>query len=245
MTAPVQDPFSDPIIPPSTRPTVASLRGRLIMITPRSQSTVPDTLNPGKMKERITADITVVDGAGPVPLMKGNPPRPTGQYLEGPDFTGMWIESTRIVEQLSAFVGTGKPVLGIIDTRNPGTDPIKGNPWGLTAATAEQKAHAVNFLNSRMVGGSAAPFQPQQYQTAPSMQQYVPPAQQYAQPPFQPQAQAPQYQAAAPAQVPAPSPEPAHPAVAPAPGPAANPFLQQAPAQAQPVNPFLQQAPQQ
>lgn len=255
MTAPVQDPFADPIIPPSTRPTVASLRGRLIMITPKSQGTFPDNLNPGKMKERITADITVVDGAGPVPLMKGNPPRPTGQYLEGPDFTGMWIESTRIIEQLSAFVGTGKPVLGIIDTRNPGTDPIKGNPWGLTAATAEQKAHAVNFLNSRMVGGSAAPFQPQaapvaqqapqQYQPAPAVQQYAQPAQQYAQPPFQPQTAPP---VAAPvAQVPAPAPVAAPPAAAPAPGPAANPFLQQqAPAPAaQPVNPFLQQAPQQ
>lgn len=234
MTAPVQDPFADPIIPPSTHPTVGSFRGRLIMITPRKIETVPDNLNQGKMVERITADVTVVDGQGPLPVVKGNPPQPTGQYLEGPDFTGMWIQSQRLVEQLSAHVGTGRPVLGIIDTRNPGTAPMKGNPWGLTAATPEQKAHAVNFLNSRTVGAAAPPFQP----TA------APVAQQYAQPPFQPQAAPP---AAAPVQAPAPAPVATPPVAAPAPGPVTNPFLQQqAPSPtAQPVNPFLQQAPQQ
>jgi hypothetical protein len=254
VTVPAQpDPFADPIIPPSTRPTIASLRGRLVMITPKTQATVPDRINEGTMKERITADVTVVDGLGPVPLMKGNPPRPTGQFLDGPDFTGMWIESTFIVDQLSGYVGKGKSVLAIVDTKNPGTDPLKGNPWGLIAATPEQKAHAVNFLNSRTVGAAAPPFQPQaapvaqqapaqQYQTTPSMQQYVQPAQQYQQPPFQPQTAPPA--PAAPTQVPAPAPVAA---TAPAPGPVANPFLQQqAPAPAaQPVNPFLQQAPQQ
>lgn len=254
VTVPAQpDPFADPITPPSTRPTIASFRGRLVMITPKTQATVPDNINKDQMKERITADITVVDGLGPVPLMKGLPPRPTGQYLDGPDFTGMWIESTYVVDQLSGYVGKGKSVIAIVDTKNPGTDPMKGNPWGLITATAEQKAHAVNFLNSRTVGAAAPPFQPQQaaapaaqqYQTAPSMQQYAQPAQQYAQPPFQPQTAPP---VAAPvAQVPASAPVAAPPAAAPAPGPAANPFLQQqAPAPAaQPVNPFLQQAPQQ
>lgn len=255
VTTPVQDPFADPIIPPSTHPTVGSFRGRLVMIHPRKQETIPDNLNPGKMVERITADITVMDGRGPVPVVKGNPPQPTGQYLEGPDFTGVWIQSERIVTQLSAYVGTGKPVLGTIDTRNPGTNPMKGNPWGLNAASPEEKAHAVNFLNSRTVGAAAPPFQPQaapvaqqapqQYQPAPAVQQYAQPAQQYAQPPFQPQTAPP---VAAPvAQVPASTPVAAPPAAAPAPGPAANPFLQQqAPAPAaQPVNPFLQQAPQQ
>lgn len=222
MTVPVQDPFSDPIIPPSTHPKVAGFRGRLIMITALKQETVPDGNNPGKFKERITANVTVVDGMGPIPMTAGNPPAPTGQYLEGPDFTGVWLEGQRIVEQLTTFVGKGQPVLGIIDTRNPGTNPAKGNPWGITAATPEQKAHAVNFLNSRTVGAAAAP------QAAPPAQQFPP---QYAQP---------QYQQQATPQAPAPGV-----ASTPAPGqvPAANPFLQQAPAAApaQQVNPFLTQ----
>lgn len=243
MTAPVQDPFVDPIIPPSTHPTVGSFRGRLIMITPRKTETVPDNLNPGKMVERITADITVVDGQGAVPVVKGNPPQPTGQFLEGPDFTGVWLQSERIVQQLSAYVGTGRSVLGVIDTRNPGTSPMKGNPWGVTAATPEQKQAAVHFLNSRTVGAAAAPAP----QPTPVQQQYAAPAPQPATGPnpFMPQAPVP---------VPAPQPAPAvqHYAPAPAPqqyatAPDANPFLAQAPAQqpAAPVNPFLTQAPQQ
>ena len=87
------DPFRDPIIPPSTHPTVGSFRGRLVMITPVKSETVQDNLNPGKMVERVTANVTVVDGLGPIPIVKGNPPQPTGQTLPGPDFTGMWIQS--------------------------------------------------------------------------------------------------------------------------------------------------------
>lgn len=227
MTVPAQqDPFSDPIIPPSTHPTVGSFRGRLIMITPRKSEMVQDTLNQGKMVERITADITVVDGLGPVPQVKGNPPQPTGQFLEGPDFTGVWIQSERIVQQISSFVGTGRTVLGVIDTRNPGTAPMKGNPWGITAATPEQKQQAVQFLASRTVGAAAAP--------APAPQQA----------PFVQQAPAhqPANAVAAPVQAAPPVVAQTGPATTP------NPFLQQAPAAAppaQPVNPFLQQAPQQ
>lgn len=214
MTAPVQDPFADPIIPPSTHPTIGSFRGRLVMITCTKTEMVNDNLNPGKVVEQITANITVVDGQGPVPVVKGNPPQPTGQYLEGPDFTGVWIKSERVVIQLHDYVGTGKPVLGVIDTRNPGTAPMKGNPWGITAATPEQKQHAINFLNSRTVGAAVAP------------------------------APAPAAQASAAAPVQAPLPPAAVPAVAPAPAPvAANPFLAQAPAAAPGalVNPFLPQ----
>lgn len=243
MSVPVNDPFADPIIPPSTHPTIGSFRGRLIMITPTKTEMVQDNLNPGKIVERITANITVVDGQGPVPVVKGNPPTPTGQYLEGPDFTGVWLQSERVVTQLHDYVGTGRPVLGVIDTRNPGTDPKKGNPWGITAATPEQKQHAVNFLNSRTVGAAAAPApvpaaQPQ-YTTAPAMQQYAQQANLYAQPTAPPVAAPAAQPVAAPVQAPAPG--VASPAV-PGPAPVANPFLQQAgqlAAQPQTANPFL------
>lgn len=208
MTTPVQDPFADPIIPPSTHPTVGSFRGRLIMITARKLETVNDSLNPGKTAERVTADVTVVDGRGPVPVVKGNPPQPTGQHLDGPDFTGVWIQSERIVQQLAAYVGTGRPVLGIIDTRNPGTAPGKGNPWGITAATPEQKQYAVQFLAQRTVGAAAAPTPAPQ--AAPAPVQYTPAA-----------------------QVPVPAP-----VAVPQPAPAANPFAQQAPMQEPASNPF-------
>lgn len=169
MTTPVNtDPFADPIIPPSTHPTVGSFRGRLVMITARKTEMVSDNLNPGKVVERITADISVLDGTSSVPVVKGNPPQPTGQHIEGPDFTGVWIQSERIVQQVRDYVGTGRPVLGVIDTRNPGTAPMKGNPWGIVAATPEQKAQAIAFLNARAIGGAAAPAPQPQAQPAPA-----------------------------------------------------------------------------
>lgn len=176
MTTPANmaDPFADPTVPASTFPTVASFRGRLAMFTVRKSEMKISQLNPGAgPKERLTVDVTVVDGLGAVPLLRGNPPQPTGQTLPGPDFTGVWIESERLVEQLRGQLGTGRPVLGVIDTRNPGTHPMKGNPWGLTAATEEQKAQARAYLANRSVAQAAAP-EPvtqaaPQYATAPTV----------------------------------------------------------------------------
>lgn len=232
MTTPVGNPFQDPATPPSTFPTQASFRGRLLLITPRKLDVVPNNMNPGTTQDRITADVTVVDGLGPVPQMKeGNH---TGGWLEGPDFTGVWFTGQRVVDQMRSFVGTGQSVLSVIETYQPGQPPRKGNPWGLVTATDEQKNQARAFLASRTVGAAAAPV------TVPAPVQYAPQVQQQA-------------PAAAPVQAPVPAPATA-PVAPPAPGPvaapqpaAANPFLQQAPAQAAPatVNPFLQQAPQQ
>jgi hypothetical protein len=156
---PGTDPFADPAAT-SVRPSIGSLRGRLVMITPRKIETVASNMNPGQTEDRMTADVSVVDGLGPVPQMKNNVP--TGAFLDGPDFTGVWISSTRVVDQCRPFVGTGKPVLGVIETWKPGQQPIKGNPWGIVTATPEQRAQAVNFLNSRAIGATAQPApQPQ------------------------------------------------------------------------------------
>lgn len=168
MTTPVNtDPFADPIIPPSTFPTQASFRGRLVMITPRKIETVPNSLGgPGAMQDRVTADVSVVDGRGPVPQFKNN--QPTGSFLDGPDFTGVWLTGTYLLDQIRAFVGTGRPVLGTIETKTPGQIPVKGNPWGIVAATPEQKAQAIAFLNSRAIGGAAAPDPQPQAQPVPA-----------------------------------------------------------------------------
>ena len=155
MTTPVTDPFADPVTPPSSFPTQASLRGRLVLVTARKIESVPNTMNPGQMQERITADITVVDGLGPVPQMKNNVH--TGGFLDGPDFTGVWLNGTRVVDQLRTYVGGTQKVLGVIETYKPGEVPVKGNPWGINAATQEQKATARAFLANRTVGAAVAP----------------------------------------------------------------------------------------
>lgn len=174
------DPFAGPAAIPSSFPTVASFRGRLVLIKPLSQQTVPNNLGaPGATQERVTADITVVDGLGPVPQMKGNPPTPTGQMFDGPEYRGVYVQSEVIVKQLADALAARTSVLAWIDTRNPGTQPMKGNPWGLIDAT--QSPDAVNtarqFLATQMVGAAAAPAAQPAYaaqNTAPVYAQQVP-----------------------------------------------------------------------
>lgn len=264
MTVPAQNPFADPIQPPSVYPSQASLRGRLVLITPRKIETKPSNLNPGQTQEIITADVTVVDGLGPVPDIKNN--QHSGQWLEGPDFTGVWLSGQRVVDQLRSQIGTGQSVLGVIETYQPGQVPMKGNPWGILTATPEQKAQASQFLATRTVAAAAAPAPYQQQAPAPytydttndidkqllATQQAQAPGQlAYTQQgpsappvPAQPQYQAapaqPQYPQVAAPPAPAPAAQTvAAPVQAPAPGVASTPAPGQVPA----ANPFLQQAP--
>lgn len=152
------DPFAAPAAIPSSFPTVASFRGRLVLIRPLGQQTVPNNLGaPGSTQERVTADITVVDGLGPVPQMKGNPPTPTGQMFPGPDFPGVYVQSEVIVKQLADALSSRGMVLARIDTRNPGTQPMKGNPWGLMDPTEDDKQIARNFLANRTVAAASGP----------------------------------------------------------------------------------------
>lgn len=150
------DPFAAPAPIPSSFPTVASFRGRLVLIKALRQETVPNSLGgPGAVQERVTADVTVVDGLGPVPVMKQNVP--TGQTLEGPEFKNTWLTGQVVTQQLADAVRTGVPVLGRIDTQKPGGTPMKGNPWGIISPTEEDKNTARQFLAARMVGSAAAP----------------------------------------------------------------------------------------
>lgn len=173
MTTPnMTDPFADPATPPSTYPSIESFRGRLVMITPRRIDEVADFQNKTKMIERITADVSVVDGLGPVPVFKNR--SHTGQTLEGPDFTGVYFNHTFVREQLRPFIGTGRAVLGIIDTKTPGTLAGQGNPWGIIAATDAQKAQARAYLANRSVAQAASPAPAPvqaapQYATAPTV----------------------------------------------------------------------------
>lgn len=150
------DPFAAPGVIPSTFPSIESFRGRLVLIKPKSQKQVPNTLgNPGDMKDQITADVTVVDGLGPVNLFKQR--QFTGQTLPGPDFPNSWLDAQVVVVQLQDALKSGGMVLGRIDTKTPGTMAVKGNPWGIIAPTEEDKQIARNFLATRTVAAAAAP----------------------------------------------------------------------------------------
>jgi hypothetical protein len=200
------DPFMAPAVIPANFPTVSSLRGRLVLIEPLKQETVPNAMGaPGATQERVTANVTVVDGLGPVPQMKGNPAQPTGLMIDGPEWRGMWINSEVIVKQLSEALAVRGKVLATINVPNQAAAPGKGNAYGLVDPTDADRQTARNFLATRTIGAATAPA-PQQ---APA-QAYAQQAAVYAQP-----------------QQPAPTfhqPSPVPPNAGPAPTPGINPF---------------------
>lgn len=222
-TETVTDPFGAPGAIPSEFPTMASLRGRLVLIKPLKQETVPNNQGaPGQMQERVTANVTVVDGLGPVPVM--NRGVPTGQTLAGPEFQGMWISQEVIVKQLAEALRTGGMVLGRVDTRTPGSAPGKGQPWGLIDPSEQDKQTARDYLAGRVVSNLAPTvhgYNPQDDLDRKLLAEQQRQAQAPQPHPFTPQAQAaPQYAA----QAPGPNMFAAPPQAAP-PNPAAgNPF---------------------
>lgn len=154
------DPFSAPAKVASEFPTVASFRGRLVLIEPTGyEYDVPSKTDPSKKSDRITATITVVDNSGDVELYSNG--SATGKRLRGPVYRGVFISQDRVVKQLLVNEERGrtaKMVLGRLETYKPGEPPRKGNPWGLELPTEADKQMARDFLANRTVA-AAAPVQ--------------------------------------------------------------------------------------
>jgi hypothetical protein len=150
----VTDPFAAPAVIPSTFPSLQSFHGRLVLISPRKIEQVPNKQVPGKMDDRITANISVVDGLGPVPVWANRVQ--TGQFLDGPDFTGVYISQSRVVQQLTPSIPSGM-VLARVGLYKEGQPQGQGNPWGLVDPTDEDRQTARNFLANRTVAASSAP----------------------------------------------------------------------------------------
>lgn len=172
-----QDPWSAPAVIPSTFPSAQSFHGRLLLLTPRKIDLVPNKQNPTQTVERMTVDVTVVDGAGPVQLFNNR--QPTGQYLEGPDFPGVYFSQGRIVNQLRKALETGGKVLGRVGLYKEGQPAGQGNPWGLVDPTEQDAQIARHFLANRTVTASIpapAPVATPVTQPAPVAAPAAPPA---------------------------------------------------------------------
>jgi hypothetical protein len=150
-----QDPFEDPTPRMASHPSAYSFRGRLIMIEPREiernvpkQATAPN----GPKGDKIIADVTVLDGQGPIEIYSGH--FPSGRKLDGPVFRKVWFGQDQIVEALQTPDGKSLRgrVLFRIETLKPGVSPAgQGNPWTVTAATPEEKKAAAAVLASLIV----------------------------------------------------------------------------------------------
>lgn len=152
------DPFATPAKIASEFASADSFRGRIVMIVPtRLELDVPSMDDPSKVSDRLTANVTTLDGKGRVEIFSYK--APTGKFLEGPKHDRVWFSQDRIVKAVcpDRVVSPGaKPVLGILDTYKPGKPAGKGNPWGLVEVTPEQKQAAIQEL-ARIMGGGAAP----------------------------------------------------------------------------------------
>lgn len=172
------DPFQTPTPRTSAFASADSFRGRLVLIRPtKLERDVPKQPGSKETGDRVTANVTVVDGLGPVQIFSRKVP--TGRYLEGPEFRGVWFGQEQIAAGLQDLQGNLHPlVLGRLETLKPGASAGQGNPWTFVEPTEEDKNVARAFLANQMVGGAAAPTQPasQAPPAAPAPAAYAPPA---------------------------------------------------------------------
>lgn len=158
-----QDPFSKPTPRVSAFPSADSFRGRLILVEPLSvEFDVPKQKSQpnGAKGNKVTADVTTVDGLGPVQLFANY--SGTGRWVEGPMHRKVWFDQTQIVDGLLQEDGRTlhKMVLMRVDTLNPGTRQGQGNPWTVTDPTEEDMQTARDFLAGRKVAQAAPPTAP-------------------------------------------------------------------------------------
>lgn len=153
------DPFAGPAPVASEFASVASFRGRLVLIEPTGyEYDVPNQDDASKKADRVTATVTVVDGSGDVEIFSFG--EPTGQFLKGPRYEGVWMAQDRLVKQLRQDNERGRclpMVLGRFETYKPGQKPRKGNPWGILPPTAADRQTALDFLAQRTMSQAAAP----------------------------------------------------------------------------------------
>lgn len=151
------DPFAEPLDIASEFPTASSFRGRLVLIQPtKVEWDLPKRDKPNETENKVTATVTVVDGLGDVQLCPSQ--IPSGVFIEGPVYTGVWFSQKRVVEGL-VNVRTRQPlplVLGRLETFKPGKPAKEGNPWGIIKPTEADKQMARDFLANQMKEQAAA-----------------------------------------------------------------------------------------
>ena len=158
-----QDPFEDPTPPSVVFASADSFRGRLVIMEPtKIEIGIPKmSSNPtGPKGDRITADVTTVDGLGPVEVFRNR--NGLGIFLDGPLHRKVWFNQDQIVDGLKTPDGKSlrKMVLVRLDTLKPGQPQGQGNPWVMNPASDADKQTARDFLAGRKVAQAEAPSAP-------------------------------------------------------------------------------------
>lgn len=155
------DPFEDPTPRVSKFASADSFRDRLVMIEPTQiERDVPKQASDpnGAKGDKITANVTVMDGKGSVQGFKEG--IPTGITLDGPLYRGVWFNQDQITDGLQTPDRVlRKRVLCRLNTLKGEGRAGRGNPWIVIQATPEEKSQAAKLLADGIVG-NAAPTPP-------------------------------------------------------------------------------------
>lgn len=183
MTAPAQSPapaaivgFATPDAVGATRPAVRDFADRVVVIRPtRFEKDVPG-VEAGKLQDRITADVLVLDG-GPMEF-GGNVRRgkPQTMVVETPFLVkSMYISNTNMVQAVQAQVGKGV-VLGRV-VEGKASNPAHNNPFNLNEVPQDDPKYAAAVqVYTAVVNDQFVNPEPTRIGAAPATQAtYVPP----------------------------------------------------------------------
>lgn len=153
--------FDQAAPPVGARPAFAQFKGRLLLIRPTAiEYKVPNDLQPGTFKDRITADVVFLDGETITDRIDDegvhtelDEPIKPGEVIE--DY---WISQTLIVRQVKGKIGaTVNPwILGRLTKLAPRQKGRKG-AWSLAEFTEADAKRAASWMRAQAKKEAKAP----------------------------------------------------------------------------------------
>ena len=145
------DPFSDPGSA-SGYPTLRQLKGRLVIVVPKVlEKNLPNTLQPGQTRDRLTADVHVLTGDDVTARIDDDDNEtPFDEPMVVPfKCEDMYLSGAKLINETKAKLPQGdKPagmVIGVL-TKLPPLKAGQKGAWSLAQASAEQKAIGRKYL---------------------------------------------------------------------------------------------------
>jgi hypothetical protein len=147
------DPFDDPGSTGGGKyPSMAQLKGRLLLIEPTALAKNVPGMEPGKFVDRITATVGVIDGKEPITDVldkDGDSTFTFDEPLVAPfELEDLYISQVVLVNQLRKAYKAETKVLGRL-VQLPAREKGRNKAWGLEAPTDEDKTAAREYLANK------------------------------------------------------------------------------------------------
>lgn len=145
------DPFSDPGSA-SGYPSLKQLKGRVLIVVPKVlERGLPNTLNPGQTRDRLTADVHVLTGDDiAFRLDDDDNETPFDEPLTVPfKLEDMYLSGAKLINETKAKLPSGDKPAGMVIgqlTKLPPQKAGQKGAWSLAQATPEQKAIGRKYL---------------------------------------------------------------------------------------------------